>query len=76
MKRSILLAGLALCGCSTAPVADVLDWTFPGKSVPSLPPTAAGPPIPAAGPPPGPPPREPIAPPTDAPPIPPPPVDE
>jgi hypothetical protein len=71
MKRSILLAALALSGCSTAPVADVLDWTFPGKAVPSLPNSELGPP----GPPAGPPPREPSGPESGPPPLPPPPVD-
>src|SRR5262245_49810129 len=35
MRRVLFLALLALAGCSTAPVADLLDATNPGRSTPS-----------------------------------------
>ena len=34
MKRVALLLPLALCGCSTAPVADILDWARPAEPIP------------------------------------------
>ena len=79
MKRTIFLTGLALCGCSTAPVADVLDRTFPGKSVPTLNnpdgDTRLPPPVPRQPSTPPAPAHESSGPGSDAPPLPPPPVD-
>jgi hypothetical protein len=35
MRRLALLLPLALCGCSTAPAADFLDWARPARPVPA-----------------------------------------
>jgi hypothetical protein len=66
MKRAAVLVVLLAAGCSTAPLADVLDFCFPGQLgpeqgapfggvVPAAPPANVTPPPPLA-PPPDPPP--------------------